>query len=155
MGKEQGQKNECRKKQDFSSIDAAKRGPYALEQSLLAERAMSTSTETDSQPTAYVIARRFRRITLPKGMLVAWYGGGDQRVSRVKTLGMGGLFVAEPNAPVVGSILRLSFEVPGGSVHVEAVVRNVTPGEGMGLEFTRLNTRDRVLMEILLRRCCS
>jgi len=96
--------------------------------------------------------RRYRRILLPQGMLVAWYGGGEQRVSRVKTLGMGGLFVAEPNAPNVGTNLRLSFEVPGGSVHMEAVVRNVSPGRGMGLEFVRLNTRDRVLMEILLRR---
>lgn len=104
------------------------------------------STETLSA------TRRYRRISLPQGMLVAWYGGGEQRVSRVETLGMGGLFVAEPNAPRVGTNLRLSFEVPGGSVHMEAVVRNVTPGRGMGIEFTRLNTRDRVLMEILLRR---
>lgn len=65
---------------------------------------------------------------------------------------MGGLFVVEPNAPPVGSNLRLSFEVPGGNVHVEAIVRNVTPGQGMGVQFTKLNTRDRVLMEILLRR---
>jgi len=113
---------------------------------------MSLSAQTDAHCPAYATARRFRRITLPKGMLVAWYGGGDQRVSRVKTIGMGGLFVAEPDAPAVGTSLRLSFEVPGGSVHVEAIVRDVTPGEGMGLEFTRLNTRDRVLMEILLRR---
>lgn len=109
---------------------------------------MSTRAHTES----YSVTRRHRRIGLPQGMLVAWYGGGEQRVSRVKTLGMGGLFVAEPNAPSVGTNLRLSFEVPGGSVHVEAIVRNVTPGEGMGLEFTKLNTRDRVLMEILLRR---
>lgn len=109
---------------------------------------MSAPTETES----YSVTRRYRRIALPKGMLVAWYGGGEQKVSRVKTIGMGGLFVAEPNAPQVGTNLRLSFEVPGGNVHVEAVVRNVTPGEGMGVQFTKLNTRDRVLMEILLRR---
>jgi len=106
------------------------------------------STQTQS----YSVARRYQRISLPKGMFVAWYGGGEQKVSRVKTIGMGGLFVAEPNAPPIGTNLRLSFEVPGGNVHVEAVVRNVTPGEGMGLQFTKLNTRDRVLMEILLRR---
>jgi PilZ domain-containing protein len=100
----------------------------------------------------FVATRRYRRISLPQGMLVAWYGGGEQRVSRVKTIGMGGLFVADPNAPREGTNLRLSFEVPGGSVHMEAVVRNVTPGQGMGIEFIRLNTRDRVLMEILLRR---
>ena len=104
------------------------------------------------QTETYSVARRYQRISLPKGMFVAWYGGGEQKVSRVRTLGMGGLFVAEPNAPCVGTHLRLSFEVSGGSVHVEAIVRNVTPGEGMGVEFVKLNTRDRVLMEILLRR---
>jgi PilZ domain. len=109
---------------------------------------MSAPTQSES----YSVTRRHRRIGLPKGMWAAWSGGGEQRVSRVKTLGMGGLFVAEPNAPSVGTNLRLSFEVPGSSVHVEAMVRNVTPGEGMGLEFTRLNSRDRVLLEILLRR---
>ena len=100
----------------------------------------------------YASSRRYRRVSLPKGMCVAWYGGGEQKVSRVKTIGMGGLFVADPNAPSVGTNLRLSFEVPGGNVHVEAVARNVIPGEGMGVQFTKLNTRDRVLMEILLRR---
>ncbi len=95
--------------------------------------------------------RRFKRISLPKGMFVAWYGGGEQKVARVKTLGMGGLFVEEPNSPTVGTKVRLSFEVPGGNVHMEAVVRNLTP-EGMGLEFIKLNTRDRVLLEILMRR---
>jgi len=107
---------------------------------------MSTQTQSHS------VARRYQRISLPNGMFVAWYGGGEQKVSRVKTIGMGGLFVAEPNAPPIGTNLRLSFEVPGGNVHVEAIVRNVTPGEGMGLQFTKLNTRDRVLLEILLRR---
>jgi hypothetical protein len=34
------------------------------------------------------------------------------------------------------------------------VVRNLTPG--MGLQFIKLNTRDRVLLEILMRRrCCE
>lgn len=111
---------------------------------------METNLTTETQP--YSIARRYRRMQLPKGMLVAWYGGGEQKVSRVRTIGMGGLFVVEPICPGVGTNLRLSFEVPGGSVHVEGIVRNVTPGEGMGIQFIKLNTRDRVLMEILLRR---
>lgn len=105
-----------------------------------------------AETQTYAVSRRYRRISLPKGMFVAWYGGGEQKVSRVKTISMGGLFVAEPNAPGVGTTLRLSFEVPDGNVHVEAVVRHVIPGEGMGVQFTKLNTRDRVLLEILLRR---
>jgi len=54
----------------------------------------------------------------------------------------------------IGSLDAAKEEVRevGWESAVEAIVRDVTPGEGMGLEFTRLNTRDRVLMEILLRR---
>ena len=95
----------------------------------------------------FATTRRYRRTSLPQGMLVAWYRGGEQRVSRVKILGMGGLFVAEPNAPGVGTYLRLSFEVSHGSRRTQRHA-----GQSMGIEFVRLNTRDRVLMEILLRR---
>ncbi len=60
--------------------------------------------------------RRYLRISLPKGMRVAWYGGDLQLFSRVRTLGMGGLFISAPDPPPVGTKLRLSFEVPGGNV---------------------------------------
>jgi hypothetical protein len=96
--------------------------------------------------------RQYQRISLPNGMFVAWYGGGEQQVSRVKTLGMGGLFLSVSNAPPVGASLRLAFEVPGGSVQAEGVVRNIAPGEGMGVEFTWIAPRDRILLDRLLRR---
>lgn len=85
-------------------------------------------------------------------MFVAWYGGGEQQVSRVKTLGMGGLFLSVCNAPQVGANLRLAFEVPGGSVQAEGVVRSIVPGEGIGVEFTWIAPRDRILLDRLLRR---
>jgi PilZ domain len=96
--------------------------------------------------------RRHERISLPKGMVVAWYGGGQQQVSRVKTLSMGGLFLCGTAAAPVGMDLRLVFEVPGGIVQAEAIVRNIVPGEGMGIEFTKINPEDRVLLERLLKR---
>ena len=96
--------------------------------------------------------RRHERISLPKGMTAAWYGGGQQQVSRVKTLGMGGLFLCGPNAPPLGTELKLVFQVPGGIVQADAVVRNIVPGEGMGVEFTRINPEDRLLLERLLHR---
>ena len=34
----------------------------------------------------------------------------------------------------------------------EAVVRNIVPGEGMGVEFTKMNTQSRALLEELLTR---
>jgi hypothetical protein len=99
--------------------------------------------------------RRYERISLPKGMTVAWYGGGQQQVSRVKTLGMGGVFLCGSNTMRVGTNLTLVFEVPGGMVLAEAVVQNIEPGEGMGVEFVNMNPQSRVLLEGLLRRLLS
>jgi len=96
--------------------------------------------------------RRCPRIVLPKGMFVAWHGGDLQLFSRVRTLSMGGLFISVPNPPPVGTKLRLAFEVPGGNVHAETIVRNIVCCEGMGVEFTRLELKDRILLENLLKR---
>lgn len=96
--------------------------------------------------------RRFERISLPKGMWAAWYGGGEQQTSRVGTLGMAGVFLCEPNPPVVGTNVRLAFEVPGGNVTAEAIVRSVEPGKGMGVEFTKVGSNDKVLLRRLLQR---
>ncbi len=97
-------------------------------------------------------ARRHQRISLPQGMSVTWYGSGRQQVSRVKTLSIGGLFLCGSNTLRVGTDLTLVFEVPGGMVMADAVVRNVVPGEGMGVEFTKMNPQCRVLLEGLLAR---
>ncbi|HEY6944955.1 MAG TPA: PilZ domain-containing protein [Candidatus Acidoferrum sp.] len=97
-------------------------------------------------------ARRYERISLPKGMSVAWYGGGDSQVSPVKTLGGGGLFLATSAVRPVGTSLTLLFEVPGGFVQAQGVVRSVRPGEGMGLEFTDVGPQARALLESLLKR---
>jgi PilZ domain len=96
--------------------------------------------------------RRHQRIALPQGMSVTWYGGGQQQVSRVKTLSMGGLFLCGSNTLRVGTDLTLVFEVPGGMVLANAVVRNIVPGEGMGVEFTKMNPESRVLLDGLLTR---
>jgi hypothetical protein len=96
--------------------------------------------------------RRHQRIALPQGMSVTWHGSGQQQVSRVKTLSMGGLFLCGSNTLRVGTDLTLVFEVPGGIVLADAVVRNIVPGEGMGVEFTKMNPQVRVLLEGLLTR---
>lgn len=83
---------------------------------------------------------------------MTWYGGELQLFSPVKTLGMGGLFISAPNPPPVGTKLRLTFEVPGGCVWAEAVVRDIIPGEGLGVEFTRMDLGDKLLLQKLLSR---
>jgi hypothetical protein len=96
--------------------------------------------------------RRHPRISLPQGMSVTWYGSGQQQVSRVKTLSVGGLFLCGSITLRVGTGLTLVFEVPGGIVLADAVVRNIVPGEGMGVEFTKMNPQNRILLEGLLTR---
>jgi hypothetical protein len=89
-------------------------------------------------------------------MRVTWHGNdqaGDlQLSSRVRTLSMGGLFLAVPDPPAVGTKLRLVFEVPGGSVQAEAIVRNTVPGQGAGVEFTRMDLKDKLLLQKLMNR---
>ncbi len=97
------------------------------------------------------VDRRYQRIFLPQGMSVAWYGEGRSEVSRVRTLGMGGAFLCG-NTLRVGTELTLVFEVPGGVLQAGAVVRNIVIGEGMGVEFTKMNADGRTLLEQLLAR---
>ena len=99
-----------------------------------------------------VPARRYERIFLPQGVFVAWYGGGDQQLSRAQILSMGGAFLAALNPPAVGSALRLVFEVPGGSVRADGIVRNISPGKGMGIEFVKMGPQDRILLDGLLKK---
>src|ERR1700730_10341857 len=96
--------------------------------------------------------RRHQRIALPKGMSVTWNGGGQQQVSRVKTLSMGGLSLCGSITLRVGTDLTLVFEVPGGIVTAQAVVRTVVAGEEMGVEFTKMSPESRALLERLLTR---
>jgi hypothetical protein len=110
----------------------------------------STLSETAEKPSTG--ERRYPRIALPKGMWVAWYGAAQHQISRVGTLSMGGIFICAPSPPPVGTKLKLAFEVPGGEVQTEGIVRNIDPGKGMGIELTRLNAKDRVLLQRLMNR---
>ena len=96
--------------------------------------------------------RRYPRVGLPKGMLVAWQSGGDRIVSRIETMGLGGLFIQTPDPPEVGMILKLVFQLPGGDVRARAVVRNSEKGAGMGVEFTGMGFEARARLVQVLRR---
>jgi PilZ domain len=96
--------------------------------------------------------RRYPRIGLPKGMHIAWQGRGLRTVARVVTLGLGGLFIDADKPPVVGEVIRVIFEVPGGDVRATAVVRDSQPGIGMGIEFSAMDPEPRARLVQLLRR---
>jgi hypothetical protein len=63
---------------------------------------------------------------------------------------MGGLFLCGRVKPV-GTSLKLVFQVPGGMVFADAVVRSIGP-EGMGVEFTKISPSDQILLAQLLGR---
>ena len=98
------------------------------------------------------IPRRYPRIALPNGMMAAWYGGGDSQVSRVKTLSLGGALLEVSRVRPIGTTINIVFQVPGGVVQAEAVVRSIWPDEGMGVEFTNLGPNNRELLAQLLER---
>jgi hypothetical protein len=85
-------------------------------------------------------------------MLVAWQAGAKRTVSRVSTLGVGGIFIATGNPPPAGEALRLIFEIPSGVVRARGVVRVSQPGRGMGVEFTAMSSGGRVRLDQLVRR---
>ena len=96
--------------------------------------------------------RRYPRVGLPKGMSVAWQAGGERVISRIGTIGLGGLFIYTKREAAVGDVIKLVFDVPGGEVRARAVVRSYEPGRGMGLEFTAMQLEARARLTQLLRR---
>jgi Tfp pilus assembly protein PilZ len=96
--------------------------------------------------------RRFERIATPKGVWVAWQDGKQQNVSRVRDLNVGGLFIATPTPLALDSTVTLLLSVPEGEIRGRAVVRNVMPGQGMGVQFTELSQQDTIRVEKLVAR---
>jgi Tfp pilus assembly protein PilZ len=96
--------------------------------------------------------RRYQRIATPKGVWVAWQDGKQQNVSRVRDLNLGGLFVATATPLALGSTVNLLMSVPEGEIRSRAVVRNVIPGEGMGVQFTEISPEDAGRVERLVAR---
>jgi len=96
--------------------------------------------------------RRYERVDLSKGPFVAWQGPTRRTVSRVATLGMGGLFIEVAEPAPTGEGIKLVLAVPEGVVRARAMVRNSHPGKGMGIEFTSMNSEHRARLHRLVRR---
>jgi hypothetical protein len=101
---------------------------------------------------AQEIKRRYVRVVLPKGMLVAWQCIDGRGMSRVVTLGLGGLFVSTPDPAPVGTLVKLLFDVPGGEVRARAIVKNIKPGEGMAVAFIDMGYEDRARLSQLVKK---
>jgi hypothetical protein len=101
-------------------------------------------------PTTKTV-RRYERIALPKGTIVAWEHAGLRKVSSVRVLALGGLFIATLDPPPSGELIKLVFEVPGGEVRARAMVRDSQVGKGMGIEFTAMGHEARARLQRLMK----
>ena len=95
--------------------------------------------------------RRYTRVRIPKGLLVAWEHDGRRTVSRITILALGGLFITTTDPPPNGDHLRLIFEIPGGEVRAYAIVRDCQPGKGMGIEFRVMEATSRKRLHDLIK----
>ncbi len=96
--------------------------------------------------------RRFPRVTLPRGMSIAWKVKEGHNIARVKSISLGGLFIEEAEPVQVGDTVQLQFDIPGGAIHAKAVVRRSIKGQGMGVEFTELPAEARAALHKLLQK---
>src|SRR5487761_1351651 len=94
--------------------------------------------------------RRYERVGLSRGPLVAWKGPSGREVSRVTTLGLGGVFIEAPQPASIGEGIQMVFKVAGAEVRARAMVRNSHPGKGMGVEFISMKPEDRARLHRLL-----
>ena len=95
--------------------------------------------------------RRYPRVSLPKGAVVAWEHLGKRKVSSAIVLALGGLFISTPDPPPAGDVIKLVFEVPGGDVRARALVCFSQPGKGMGIEFTAMGQEARARLHRLIK----
>ncbi len=94
--------------------------------------------------------RRYVRLAMPTGIPVAWEHLGVRTISRLNVLALGGVFIATPDPPPAGTMIRLIFDVPGGEVRARALVRDSQPGKGMGVEFTAMSQQARAHLNRLM-----
>jgi hypothetical protein len=95
--------------------------------------------------------RRYARVSLPKGALVAWEHSGIRKASSVSVLALGGLFISTPEPPPAGEFIKLVLEIPGGEVRARVLVCDSQPGIGMGIEFKAMGQDARARLHQLMK----
>lgn len=87
-----------------------------------------------------------------EGVYAFWSCHGLGDLSRVRNLNLGGIFIETAAQKESGAPVELHFLVSEGQICVNAVVRHVSPGDGMGLKFTTLEGQNRLRFGALMKR---
>jgi hypothetical protein len=102
---------------------------------------------------APIYSRRFStRVELRERVCVYWRCAGREDLSPIRNLSTGGLFLETANYRVVGAVAKLDFLVPEGQIRVEAVIKRVEFGRGLGMKFTAVREEDRFRLAEFIKR---
>ena len=110
----------------------------------------------DETVQATIHSRRMTsRVDLPEDTWVYWWCNEHEDLSRVRNLGIGGLYIETAKVRPKGVKTNLDFLVPEGRIRTEASVRHVRARNGMGLKFMAVSDADRANFAALLVRLRS
>ena len=96
--------------------------------------------------------RHHKRIETPEGVWVLWKCGRTEDTSRVKDLGVGGVFIETKKVCPVDATVELHFLVQDGEIRASASVRFITQGVGMGVQFKTIRSEDQQRFAAMIRR---
>jgi len=96
--------------------------------------------------------RRATRIPIGCDLWVYWEGHPHRDISRVRDLSSAGLFLETRFREAKGNRLFLHFLVQEGQIRIEALVRHVFAGQGLGLKLQSVVTQDIPQFDALLTR---
>lgn len=95
------------------------------------------------------------RIEAREDAWVYWNCDGHDEFSRIRNVGVGGIFIETPKASKVDAKTKIHFLAGEGQIKAEAVVRHCKPNHGLGLKFTNLGDTDRRRLEVFIKRLSS
>jgi len=100
--------------------------------------------------SSYVIPRRYVRVPL-ESPLRAQIEGSQAGLARVKTISLGGAYLASPKKLSIGDSIKLEVRSGLRKINFTAVVRNIGP-DGSGVEFVHMRDEDREKLRKLVQR---
>jgi Tfp pilus assembly protein PilZ len=97
----------------------------------------------------YEQVRKHRRVGLQTQLWIGQDGIFTRTDEHLRDLSVGGAFVESRQVFPIGSVVNLRFSLPVSTqlATCTAIVRNVQPGEGFGVEFLDLSEGNLKLVE--------
>ncbi len=83
---------------------------------------------------------------------VYWQCNGCDDLSRIRDLGVAGLFLETLQRSTLGWTVKLDFLVQEGQIRAEGTVRHIVPGGGIGLKLITVTDQDRPHLAALMKR---